>query len=317
MSVDRVCLPNLFVVGAMRAGSTSLYHYLAGHPQVYMSRIKEPNYFSRDDGPAFMTGIRGEELARYLGGSMNEYVHGAMITEWDDYLRLFRHASDEPVVGEASPAYLYSRSAPSRIARACPEARIVAVLREPIARAYSHHRMAVAIGVTSLSFAEALGEGLDARGGLHPYVDSSLYAERVDRYLSVFGEDRVRLYLFEDLQDRSAEVLRDLASFLGIDPEGFRDPERRFNVLPEPRMRKVNALLHRSGVKRLVRGALPQPLLETGKRLFYANQDRGRIPPETFQHLREVFRPDVERLAELAGRDLSHWPAVERAGGTH
>lgn len=295
-------LPNLFCAGAVRAGTTFLYERLAGHPEVYMSPVKEPNYFARADGPSWMDGLDGEELRRYLDGPMPP-AHNALVADWDDYLALFRGAGAEPVVGEASPSYLYSERAPGEIAAACPDARVVLSLRHPVERARSHHGMDVAIGTTSGDFAEALGP---APGPDHPYVAGGLYAEPLERYLDAVGPGRLRVYLFEELTAEPDRVLRDLAGFLGIDPSGF-PPGGRANPGLAPRARRLNVLLERTGLKGLVRRALPRGLIGAGKRLYYGPDADREVPPELADRLREVFRPDVERLETLLGRDLSHW----------
>lgn len=295
-------LPNLFCAGAVRAGTTFLYERLAGHPEVYMSPVKEPNYFARADGPPWMDGLDTDELRRYLQGPMPP-AHNALVADWDDYLALFGGAGAEPVVGEASPSYLYSERAPGEIAAACPDARVVLSLRHPVERARSHHGMDVAIGATSQGFAEALGRAPDPD---HPYVAGSLYSAPLERYLDAVGADRLRVYLFEELEADPVETLRDLAGFLGIDPSGFPSGGRA-NPGLAPRARRLNVLLERTGVKGLVRRMLPERVLATGKRLYYGPDDDRAVPPELADRLRALFRPDVERLEELLGRDLSHW----------
>ena len=105
--------PNLFVVGAPRAGTTSLYHYLRQHPEIYMSPLKEPHFFSHSNPQS-----------------------DTVVKHQDAYLRLFDAARGEKLRGEASPAYLADPDAPARIKDASPEAKIVAVLREPVSRAF-------------------------------------------------------------------------------------------------------------------------------------------------------------------------------------
>src|ERR1700722_13551212 len=127
-------LPSFFIVGAPKAGTTSLYHYLDQHPEIFMSPIKEPNYFASE--------IRNENLAEelreladkdlteqreFLRGAMTEKRIGGMISEWADYLKLFQNARDEKALGEASVCYLWSRTAAENIRAKIPGAKIIMV----------------------------------------------------------------------------------------------------------------------------------------------------------------------------------------------
>ena len=131
-------LPNFFLVGAPKAGTTSLYSYLDQHPEIFMSAIKEPHFFADE--------IRKEhcdpELRRrmatdngslrdFLSGPMREKRFGGIVSDWEDYLRLFANATDESALGEASVCYLWSRTAPGRIAEKIPNAKILVMLRDP------------------------------------------------------------------------------------------------------------------------------------------------------------------------------------------
>ena len=151
-------LPNFFVVGAGKAGTTSLYNYLKAHPQIYMSPIKEPHHFATDiDVTAFSEDYRKtclQDVSGYVRGDMTEPVHVAHVTGRDDYLRLFRHAVDEVAIGEISNSYLVSKRAAVEIRAAVPHARIIMVLRDPVARAYSQYLMDLRIGYVRRSFME-------------------------------------------------------------------------------------------------------------------------------------------------------------------
>ena len=176
--------PNLFLVGAAKAGTTSLYAELARHPEIYMSPMKEPHFFSRI------------EPAAQLGGF---FPH---VSDEDEYLALFEGAGDEPVVGEASTSYLWDPPRPPSGSReAVPEAKILIVLRDPVERAYSHYRNDVREGMERRSFLEALAaEQRDGPGGWGVsslYMDCGRYAEQLTRYVDRFG-DRVKVLFFED-----------------------------------------------------------------------------------------------------------------------
>src|SRR3954447_2840371 len=125
-------LPNFFIVGAPKAGTTSLYHYLDQHPQIYMSAIKEPHFFAsevRKDN--FDAGLRRgiadqtRGLPEFLAGPMSHKRFAGIVTDWEDYVRLFANAGKEPALGEASVCYLWSPTAPEHIASRVPNAKIL------------------------------------------------------------------------------------------------------------------------------------------------------------------------------------------------
>src|SRR5262245_44057756 len=128
-------LPNFFIVGAPKAGTTSLYEYLRRHPQVYMSPVKEPNYFSYADTVA-----------------QNLYHKEKGIEQWDEYVKLFEASNGAHAIGEASVSYLFYPEVPRRLNEKFPDARIIIVLRNPVDRAYSHYYMEHKLGYVRESF---------------------------------------------------------------------------------------------------------------------------------------------------------------------
>ncbi|QSQ26757.1 sulfotransferase [Pyxidicoccus parkwayensis] len=278
--------PNFFIVGAPRCGTTSMYGYLQQHPEVFMSPVKEPHYWSSE---LFPTGHRATE-ARYL-----KLFSGARE----------RHAR----VGEASPSYLFSREAPGRIRAFAPDARIVVMLRNPVDMVYSLHQRRVLVGNEDLlDFEAALaaeeprrrGE-LPARGGLYLYREVGAYAEQVRRYFDTFGRERVHVILHEDLREDVAGTFRSTLRFLGLREDApvdlaVRNESRR---LRSPALHRLITPLRRS---RLTWGL--------ASRLVALNTKPGRLEPmkpALRQQLAAHFAPDVERLGALLGRDLSHW----------
>jgi hypothetical protein len=135
--------PNFFIVGAPKAGTTSLYSYLDQHPQIYMSPIKEPSYFASELRPEnFHSQFQlrmlreAENVRKYLAGPMTEKRFGGPVVDWESYLRLFQNAREGQAIGEASASYLWSASAAGNISARIPGARIVMILRDPAERAY-------------------------------------------------------------------------------------------------------------------------------------------------------------------------------------
>ena len=195
--------PNLFVVGAVKSGTTSLYAYLRQHPAVFFPEMKEPHFFSRP---------RPSPEQRHLI---------TFVGDQEKYLRLYERAGAWPWRGDASPSYLWCPEAPARIAAAAPDARIIVILRDPIERAYAQYLMDYSEGAIHLPFYDALRadwERPDKGWGVSQlYVELGLYTDQIRRYRATFGRDRVLVLLLEDLKRDGRAVLLRIARFLGID----------------------------------------------------------------------------------------------------
>jgi hypothetical protein len=285
--------PNLFLVGAAKAGTTSLYAELARHPAVFMAPMKEPHFFSRiEPSPQW------KDFFPY-------------ISDEDEYLALFEGATDEQVLGEASTSYLWDTRAAERIRRTVGEASILIMLRDPVDRAYSQYWNDVREGLEKRPFLEALREeqrfGPRRWGVSSLYIDCGRYADQVARYLDRFGS-RVHVLLFEDFVADQAGAVGGVLSFLGLPPTDAGALTERSNPAALPRSKLGGALLASGRVRRIARATVPRTLR---RRLRGALLKEASPPPmdaEARALLTEVFRPEVERLAERLGRPLPWEP---------
>jgi hypothetical protein len=304
--------PNLFVVGAMKAGTTSMYGLLASHPEIFMSRVKEPHYFSTDIDPTRFDSAHAPDAVdvdALVREATGRTVHQVWIRDPALYLSLFAPGAPKRWRGEASPSYLYSKVAASNIRDFAPDSRIIVMLRDPIERAFSQYRMDAAIGRTRLSFLDAV-----THDRMHPergwgeralYVDLGLYADQVARFTQAFSPDQIRVYLIEDLE-RITWLADDLGRFLGVDPACFSGIAKE-NAAMQTRWGSLNNVLHRSGLKRIMRRLVPRPLVDAGKRLYYTDARGTDVPTDAERVLREAYREDVSRVARLIDRDLRSW----------
>jgi hypothetical protein len=299
--------PDFFIVGAPRCGTTALYVYLRQHPQVFMPEHKEPMYFGAD-----LTQLH-ERLSER------------------DYLALFTGATDGQRVGEASTWYLCSESAASEIAHFAPDAQIVIMLRNPVDVMYSLHRELVFYrGEPIDDFEEALAAEEDRRQGrrLGPsrrpealfYRRTVRFADQVQRYLETFGPERVKTILFDDfVADTPAEYAKVLR-FLRVD-DAFRPEFLRVNESKLPRNRGLQALVVRppGPLARLVPIIRRFPLAHQVRAAILSLNSRAEKRPAMSIELRRrltlELAPEVDRLGEMIGRDLSAWtrPAMPSA----
>jgi hypothetical protein len=266
--------PDFLVIGAMRSGTTSLARWLRAHPQAFVPVTKELHFFDLhwDEGPAW-------------------------------YERHFAAAHPASTAGEATPNYLYHRDVPDRIAEVLPDVRLVAVLRDPVDRAWSHYWMNVQKGRERLSFEDALAAeperlAAEAAPWRWAYVDRGHYVEQLRRYEERFGRDRMHVLLFDDMRADAAAAYGGVCRFLGIDDAEVPEEVGR----PANAYRRVRS--HR--VARLGK-RLPVKLRDAVGRL---NTQPARYPPmdeSTRSRLAEHFAPHNAALAGWLARDLSAW----------
>ncbi|WP_067927797.1 sulfotransferase family protein [Alicyclobacillus shizuokensis] len=292
--------PNFFLVGAAKSGTSSLYHYLRQHPEVYMSPIKEPHFFCSHHFPARFTGPGDEEFSL------------AAIRRADQYRALFQSIQTETVAGEASVFYLCYPDTALRIHAWNPQAKVVAILRHPADRAFSAYMHLVRDGHETLSFEQALDQE-DARmaAGYRPlwwYRRLGLYSDAIDHYRRVFGPSQFKVFLYEDFQDPS-QVIRETLAFLGLNPDVPIDTRIRHNASGVPRLRPLYRFLQQPHpVKEWAKRVLPQgPSSRASHWLKNRLLARPQMRPQTRQALISFYRADILRLQSLIQRDLTSW----------
>jgi hypothetical protein len=274
-------LPNFLIIGAAKSGTTSLYHYLRQHPDIFMSRIKEPNYYTDEDNLLDVPAIRSRTA----------------------YETLFAGAKGQRAIGEATVRYLNATAGVERIHADLLGVRLIASLRHPAERAYSSYLSRLATGRESRRAEDAL------QPGSYPF-ETSFYYPRLRRYYDRFPAEQINVILFDDLIARSQDVLRELFRFLDVDPGFIADTSIGHNAGVAPRSLFLNRLLN-TGM-RLFRPIVPQSLRSRG----LATRLRRPIlrKPEPMspllrRRLTEQYSDDILATAELIGRDLSHWLA--------
>jgi hypothetical protein len=301
--IDGKPSPNFFLVGAPKCGTTSMYHYLRLHPQIYFpfddedGRAKEPHYF----------------CAELEIGAQDS------IKDQAEYLALYRGSEHATWRGDASVLYLFSEQAPGRIRQFCPEARILIMLRPPIEQMRSRHAHCLlhrGARENIADFQEAIDAGDDRRNGRRippgttlpkclDYFSVARFAPQVERYFDTFGRAAVKVVLLEDMEATPEKVYREVIGFLGVDAS-FVPEFRVHNEAParSPLERAIRRIYRSPGVKRAVHAVAPY---RTRRRILTGIRALARGKPPRDEALRQRCRPDVERLSGLIGRDLSHW----------
>lgn len=306
-------LPNFFLAGVSRAGTTSLHGYLHQHPQIFMSPVKEPHFFGagdllrdphRDEVLSAVTRNRAA-LTAYLEGPQ-EPVNFRLIVQWEDYLRLFRDSRDELVVGESSTGYLWLPSAPSAISAKVPEARVAFMLRDPAERLFTLYLQHIWEG-RSTTFPAWFEATLDTPRHSASTIGAGRYATHLQRFFDVFPREQLRVHLYEDYRTAPRDVLRDLFAFLEVAPEHPIDLSARQRQSLVPRYPRLHGLR-----RRLLGGAslprwVPQRLRRTIWRMYHGRPTGHVMEPADRRMAIDFYRDEIRRTGELIGRDLAAW----------
>jgi len=308
--------PNLFLVGAAKAGTSSMYRLLQNHPDVFMSAVKEPNFFSRFDlRPNLYNAIYHRTLdinsdlfLKHPGAS----IHTLDIHTWDQYSQLFDNAGSESIIGEASASYLFCPSAAAQIARVFPEARILIVLRQPADRAWSHYLMNIKIGYSvRRNFLDEIKSDMELPesgwGITSNYFALGLYADQVRRYCELFPSHQIHVILYDELLKRPNETIRALWRFLEILPRSISINDTYVNKAGLPRFERLNRLIRASALARTLYAKAPPRLRSFGESLIVTRRSVPNFPKSCRVELTQLYRDDILKLARLIDKNLDHW----------
>jgi hypothetical protein len=295
-------MPNFLIIGTAKAGTTSLHSYLNQHPEIYMSRNKEPRFFAFED----------ENL------DPENPIHKKTITNLKAYQSLFDNVKGEKAIGETSPAYLVEKKASARIKHYIPEAKIIAILRNPADRAYSHFLHLIKHNYEPChDFALALKNKDELRIGQwrprHDYILFGFYYKNLKRYFDIFERNQIKIFLFEDLQSDSTAMLQKIFRFLKVDDTFTPDVSLHHSVSGIPKSKTLHNWIYgynplKSLIKPFIRHFISK---DVQKRLEYwlkiQNLKKPHFPINVRNLLIDIFREDILNLQKLIQLDLSEW----------
>lgn len=289
-------LPNFFVVGAQKAGTTSLHKYLSAHPDIYLPAQKETKFFARPD--------------RYAQG-IEEYER-----------RYFSGCSGESAVGEVDPDYMFYEEALDRMGKHLDlgKVKFIFLLRNPVERAYSHYLMTCRRGEESLEFGEAILAEKDRAVGdffsrsRYSYVSRGLYLDQIERFVQRAGRENVLVLLTENLQKDPVNTLERSFEFLGVDPDiDIAGLERKYHGATLPRsVGLVRLMKGENPVKNAFRILVPVHSVRSWlkKKMQAWNQSDRKIPALSTadrDYLNQLYKPHNDALAAFTGYGLEGW----------
>jgi len=306
MTVSDVgCRPNFFLIGAAKCGTTSVAKYLDQHPEVFVSKPKEPNFFAFE--PSSKPACRGPVDEEQLYQLLLKYS----VTSPAAYRELFAPVQEERAVGEASVRYLYETDTAKRIAEHAPAAKLIVLLRDPVDRLHSHYHMNVRQHIEPKSLVGALdaeaarveqGWGWDWH-----YLRVGKYAEQLQRFYDCFDSSQLLVLFHADLQQRPAEAMRVIFEHLEVSLDFKPNFSNRAMVGYTPRWRLLRKLIREESLmKTCAKQILPTRFR---KSLVNWSESKNRqaipaSPPVLRQQLNDRFASDSQQLADLLGRHL-------------
>lgn len=302
-------LPNLFIVGAAKAGTTSVFKYLSQHKDVFVPAVKEPNYFSSDiEYSNLRKEFKNDHPHNKLNSTSNN--HGAWIDDKSIYQQLYRCAEGKKISLDASVSYLYSASAAENIYRHNPGAKILIVLRNPIERAFSHYLMNLQIGYAKdkpiTEIRKDFNKTIKGWGKSHLYVELGLYYEQVSRYMRVFPRSQIKIILFNDLKCKTDHVMADVYKFLGLDEQVIEYEKHNVSIVPAYPLLFV--LLKK--IYRNTNILIPSSLKDFVKNLIFMRSNPPKLSVDEKRILQSYFKEDVKRLSNLIEMDLNEWLSI-------
>ncbi len=300
-----VILPNFLIAGSAKCGTSSLHVHLAQHPEIFMSKRKEPRFFS------------SQFMSFPLGGPKDYRVEKWCVKNFDQYKALFENASGFKAVGESSAdtLYFYKHTIPL-IKQYLGDPKIILILRDPVKRAFSAYQHLVRDGRESLPFEDALlaePERIKANYELiYHYRSVSHYYDPVKAFKDSFTD--VKVILNEELAKNTHATLQEIFEFLDVSSDYVvQDTATRYNVSGKPRSAWLHEFLWeghplRNFIRPLVRAVIPaKKRQEIGRKILEKNLVKMTLDPATAKALKDEFREETLKLQSLIDKDLSKW----------
>lgn len=276
--------PNFFIVGTPKSGTTSLFHYLQEHPEVFLPELKEPHFFSCPE-------------------VKNTYYKTKIVDSKEEYLDLYQETESYKAVGDLSSSYLFNKETPKRIHQFNPYAKIIIVLRNPVERALSHYLMDVNLGYINVSLSKVINNKDTFKQHYQEYIELGFYEQQIRAYTKQFPDSQIKVVLSDTLYANTAETLKDIYSFINVSTTFITDFETVHNSYTVPRFKALKSLVQSDGLKKMIPSGLKSGL----KSLIYkTNAEKPKLEVEK-NLLREIYKKSIVETETLINQDLSSW----------
>ena len=294
--------PNFIIIGAMKSATTSLYTYLKQHPDIFMTNIKEPMFFNN------------------LNEKNNFYIKEGMrkrrkIRTFKEYFNLFKNATNQKAIGEASPQYIYDKECPKLIKKHLPNTKIIAILRQPIDRAYSNFLHAKRSGKEDIEdFITAIHEEESRiKNGWNPlyhYINKGYYFKQLARYYEVFEKENIKIILFSELKKNPINTIKNVFRFLNVDEDFIPNTKHKANTSGVPKgllgyiitkLRYYNLIPNIEFSK-----YLNKDIINLIYNITYNKPEKINIAIKK-ELTNRYYKEDIKHLENLTNYNLEHW----------
>jgi len=276
---------NTFIVGAPKAGTTSLHHYLSQHTNVSMSSVKEPNFFSSKEVESL-------------------FYNSKCVDDSNDYHKLFSKEKKQ-IRGEASVSYLFYENVPKRIHNYNSEAKIIIMLREPIERAFSHYLMDCRLGFCSEKLEDIIANPQSFPQYFQQYLELGNYYSQLKRYQDIFGKEKLLIIFYDDFKTDTKKVMKSVFSFLQIEQQEIDFSIR--NPFLSPSSPLISMLYKLNIIRKGVKAFMPKRLLSLIRSNCFSAKSKPMLSKATEQQLKAFYKSDVFQLEKLLNTDLARW----------
>ena len=278
----------IFIVGAPKAGTTSLFHYLDAHPDIRMSSEKEPNYFSDKEL---------SEQGLYYGTSR--------IDTLEKYNKLFTEKKEYQILGEASVSYLFYPEVPQRIKDYNPKSKIIIMLRNPLERAFSHYLMDYRLGLTSESFEFEFNKKIGLN--FQQYFLLGNYYSQIKRYFDVFGKENIHIIWYSHFKKNTLSEVEKVFDFLNLKSTHSIDFNKIHNSFSMPKNNFIRKIYSVVWLRKLLTILIPTTCVSFLKSSLFNKGNKPAISNETRNKVSSYFEKDIENVENLLSVNLERW----------
>ena len=283
---------DFFIVGAAKAGTTSLYSYLNKHPEIEMSTIKEPDYFSNEFIEQQSLYYKKESIK-----SLNKY-HSL----YSDTKNLIR--------GEASVSYLFYEKVPKKIFKYNSRSKVIIMLRNPSDRAYSHYLMDKRLGFVRESFENIVHKKSTHKNSAlfyQQYIELGQYAFQIKNYFDVYSKKNILIIDYDDFIYKSSEVMNKVCVFLNVENRSFSNTNKVYNKYTNPSNKLVKVLYTFRFLREFIGNFFSESLKIKIQALFFTDEKKPTLNSEIQIFLKEYYKVELEKLSKLLNQNYSKW----------
>ena len=283
---------NFFIVGAPKSGTTSLYQYLCQHKEIEMCSIKEPDFFS-------CTALKKEQT----------YYGNDPIQNLEKYNKLFSNKKDL-LRGEASVSYLFYDDVAKKIKKYNEKAKIIIILRNPVDRAFSHYLMDYRLGLVSENFEDIINKRINHKNALlyyQQYVSVGEYYHQVERYIKVFGPEKLLIINYEDFKNNLADTFEKICLFLNVSHTFKVDFTKSYNSFKRPRSKIVRWVYSFTRLRKILSQIIPKIAINYIIKMLFTESKKPKLSSDARKFLISHYKDDIINLSKLLNQDLSSW----------